>query len=42
MIPAKGDEFEGYLDLYSQNYSVEKNSYLVDTKYSPEKLFKTN
>ncbi len=36
----KGDEFEGYLDLYSQNYDIEKNSYLVDTKYSPEKLFK--
>ncbi|MCH5203794.1 MAG: hypothetical protein J1F03_03545 [Oscillospiraceae bacterium] len=37
----KGDEFEGYLDIYSQNYSIEKNSYLVDTKYSPEKLFKS-
>lgn len=37
----KGDEFEGYLDIYSQNYDIEKNSYLVDTKYSPEKLFKS-
>lgn len=40
LVEIKGDEFEGYLDIYSQNYSVEKNSYLVDTKYSPEKLFK--
>ncbi len=38
----KGDEFDGYLDAYAQNYSVEKNAYLVDTKYSPEKLFKQN
>lgn len=35
----KGDDFEGYLDLYSQNYEIEKNAYLVDSKYSPEKLF---
>ena len=40
LVEIKGDEFEGYLDIYSQNYSVDKNSYLVDTKYSPEKLFK--
>lgn len=42
LVEIKGDEFEGYLDIYSQNYSVEKNNYLVDTKYSPEKLFKNN
>ncbi len=38
----KGDEFNDYLDVYAQNYSIEKNAYLVDTKYSPEKLFKQN
>ncbi|MCH5196154.1 MAG: hypothetical protein J1F28_05540 [Oscillospiraceae bacterium] len=37
----KGDDFEGFLDIYSQNYKVEMNSYLVDSKYSPEKLFKS-
>lgn len=36
----KGEEFDSYLDTYAQNYSIEKNAYLVDTKYSPEKLFK--
>ena len=34
----KNDEFTEMLDLLFQNYTVEKNDYLVDKKYSPEKM----
>lgn len=34
----KYDDFEDYLDKYAESFSVNANSYLVDTKYKPEKL----
>lgn len=34
----KGDEFDSKMDIMCQNYSVEQNDYLVNTKYSPKKI----
>lgn len=34
----KGDEFEAYLDEVSASYSVDLDSYLIDTKYAPDKI----
>ncbi|MGN1111258.1 MAG: hypothetical protein ACI4QY_06350 [Oscillospiraceae bacterium] len=34
----KGDEFDSKMDIMCQNYSVEQNNYLVNTKYSPKKI----
>lgn len=36
----KNDDFNSMMDLLCQNYSVEQNDYLVDKKYSPEKMRK--
>lgn len=38
LMEMKGDEFDSMMDLLCQNYDVEKNDYLVDKKYSPEKM----
>lgn len=34
----KNEDFISMLDLMFQNYTVEQNDYLVDKKYSPEKM----
>ena len=34
----KSDEFDSKMDIMCQNYSVEQNDYLVNTKYSPKKI----
>lgn len=34
----KNDDFNSFMDLACQNYDVEQNDYLVDKKYSPEKM----
>ncbi len=34
----KGEEFETFLEETSAGYSVELDSYLVDTKYAPDKI----
>lgn len=34
----KGDEFDSKMDIICQNYNVEQNDYLVNTKYSPKKI----
>ncbi len=36
----KGEEFDSKMDLICQNYTVEQNDYLVNTKYSPKKILK--
>lgn len=36
----KNDDFNSMMELLCQNYSVEQNDYLVDKKYSPEKMRK--
>ena len=38
LMDMKSDEYDSVLELYGQNYDVDSNSYLVDNKYSPEKL----
>lgn len=32
------DDFDSLMDLMCQNYDVQQNDYLVNTKYSPEKM----
>ncbi len=34
----KGDEFDSKMDIICQNYTIEQNDYLVNTKYSPKKI----
>ena len=34
----KADDFTAFIDEYAANYEVTANSYLVDSKYRPEKL----
>lgn len=36
----KSDEYEGLMELTYQNYDVELDEYLVNTKYAPEKMLK--
>lgn len=38
LMAMKSDDFETSLEQTGLNYSVDVNSYLVDSKYSPEKL----
>ena len=38
----KGDDFEDYLDNFSASLPVNANSYLVDSKYKPERLANTS
>lgn len=38
----KGDEFQGKLDIYGQNYDVDADESLVNKKYGPEKLNTSN
>lgn len=38
LINIKGEEYENMLDDSAKGYAVEANSYLVDTKYKPERL----
>lgn len=38
----KGDEYDSMVELTSQSYAVEKDDYLVDKKYDPEKVNKRN
>lgn len=38
LMELKNDDFNKYLDDFSANLSVNTNSYLVDTKYKPERL----
>lgn len=38
----KGDDYEDYLDAFSANLPVNANSYLVDSKYKPERLESTS
>ena len=38
LINIKGEEYENLLDNCAKDYVVEANSYLVDTKYKPERL----
>lgn len=34
-----GEEFDSKMDIMCQNYDVDMNSYLVNKKYSPEKMY---
>ncbi len=36
----KSDEYDGLMELTYQNYEIELDEYLVNTKYAPEKTFK--
>ena len=36
----KSDEYDGLMELTYQNYDVELDEYLVNTKYAPEKMLK--
>lgn len=38
LINIKGEKYENMLDDSAKDYAVEANSYLVDTKYKPERL----
>ena len=38
LLNFKNDDFNDYLDEFSANLEVNANSYLVDTKYKPERL----
>lgn len=38
LINIKGTDYESFLDEFASNLTVEANSYLVDSKYKPEKL----
>lgn len=38
----KGDEFDSKMDLICQNFDVQQNDYLVNTKYSPKKIINKN
>ena len=42
LLNFKGSDYEDYLDAFSANLSVNANSYLVDTKYKPERLENTS
>ena len=42
LMNLKGEDYENYLDEFSANLSVTENSYLVDTKYKPERLESTS
>lgn len=42
LMELKNDDFNKYLDDFSANLSVNANSYLVDTKYKPERLESTS
>ncbi len=41
LLNFKNNDFNDYLDEFSANLEVNANSYLVDTKYKPERLENT-
>ncbi len=42
LMNVRNDDYEDYLDNFSANLTVNANSYLVDTKYKPERLESTS